>query len=112
MQNIYVIYNKETNRKYVGRARNVDYRFKKHMEALKGHRHKSVKMQEDYDVYGADSFGFQIVDVEENCREDMKERSWMVKLKTYDSNYGYNTQDPCFMRHGSLRTRLYKSLMA
>lgn len=37
MQNIYVIYNKETNRKYVGRARNVDYRFKKHMEALKGH---------------------------------------------------------------------------
>ena len=94
MQYIYLLKNNKTNRIYVGRTEYPDIRYRQHIAALKAKRHTNELMQQDFDLYGIDSFSFEIIDQAENFVRTGREKEWMFKLKTYDKRFGYNYKDP------------------
>lgn len=101
MDYVYLLKNKVTNRVYVGRTRCPRRRYKDHMNALISHRHKNELMQADFDKCGADSFEMEIVEQHENVTRKGIEGKWMLRLKTYDREHGYNYKDPyVWSRHG------------
>ena len=102
---VYILFNTVTHKVYVGRSRRVRDRFKEHMKCLRGGYHANKDLQEDYCEYG-DHIQFKIIDTIRTFSERTKEKEWMIKLKTYDSRYGYNQLDPVFTNaekypHGS-----------
>ena len=101
MEYIYVLTNKATGRKYVGRSHYPDRRFREHTTALKSRRHANELMQYDFERFGIDSFGMEIIDSSINFTRTSLEGAWMIKLKTYDTRYGYNYKDP-FFRHKNI----------
>lgn len=96
MEYIYKITNKITGRLYIGRTTDPETRMRIHLTNLKNHNHSSSIMQEDYDKYGKDSFCMTIIQTGEKLKDTMFEYIWMVALKTYDEEFGYNSQDPYF----------------
>lgn len=91
---IYVLTHVKTGKKYVGRSKQPKERYRRHMWALKRGAHNNNEMQSDYSRYGGD-YTFEIVSEEHKRlgKLDSDERKWMIKLKTYDERYGYNTKD-------------------
>lgn len=94
MDYVYLLKNNKTKRIYVGRTCCPEMRFKEHMGQLRNNRHKNELMQSDFNQYGETSFAFEIVDEGENITRKGIEGGWMLKLKTYDKQYGYNYKDP------------------
>lgn len=94
MDYIYLLKNGETGRIYVGRTSYPEKRLQMHMSALKGNRHDNELMQADFNEYGESSFDFEIVEERESLSRSGLEGAWMLKLKTYDKEYGYNYKDP------------------
>lgn len=58
---IYCIEHRESGKRYVGSAENLDRRFKKHIKQLENGEHHSPKLQATWNKYGADAFDFIIV---------------------------------------------------
>ena len=61
MRGIYTITNKENKKVYVGESLNITNRWKDHIEMLKKGKHYNYKLQNDYNIYGLDSFEFKIL---------------------------------------------------
>lgn len=55
---VYVIFNRVTMRAYIGKAGNIDSRFRSHREKLRSGKHFSPAMQEDWTRYGEGVFEF------------------------------------------------------
>lgn len=88
---IYKISNKENNKVYIGMSVDVHNRMKTHKWNLGKNNHINNRLQDDFNIYGANSFVYEII---EECNEDiLKER------ETYWINYynslenGYNLTD-------------------
>ena len=94
MDYIYLLKNKETGRVYVGRTSYPEKRFQIHMSALRGRRHDNELMQADFDMYGESSFEMEIVEERDTLNRSGLEGAWMLKLRTYDKEFGYNYKDP------------------
>jgi hypothetical protein len=96
-RDVYVITYLPTGKKYVGKSRNVKERFDRHYYALRGRRHSVVEFQRDYDKYGGgrEAFKVEIIDCQLPFLDDRNdpEHTAMIRLKTYDEHYGYNTHD-------------------
>lgn len=95
---IYVIECKGSNRRYVGRTRQPLLRKRLHINPLRKGNHSNEQMQNDFNLYGEDSFSFKVIDT---CKEEIKvgaakEKEWMERYKSYDINFGYNYKDPKF----------------
>lgn len=91
---VYVLTHIPTGKKYVGRSRKPKLREKAHRQALRRGKHPCKALQDDYDKFGGE-LTFEIVshDVAKRLEVD-DEKKMMIKLKTYDGRYGYNTNDP------------------
>lgn len=106
--NVYVLTYLPTGRKYVGKTIYNDdgkMRLHLHLQKLAKHNHPSKQFQADYDKYGgeADNFRFEYVDEvwwsERFTKKHFDtEKRWMLKLKTFDDRFGYNSQDPSMKR--------------
>lgn len=59
---VYAICNTVTDRAYVGSGKDIHNRRSSHFWQLRNHRHKNHLMQADFDLYGADSFEFTVLD--------------------------------------------------
>lgn len=69
---VYSIKNKITNKQYIGSTTNLQFRLGKHFSELFLHRHRTKKLQEDFDKYGYNSFEFILL---EKCsKEDLLKR--------------------------------------
>lgn len=94
MKYIYLLKNKVTHRIYVGCSCDPNHRFRQHMSALKSNRHTVELMQNDFDLYGEDSFCMEIICQSENFTRTSVEGRLMIRLRTYDRRFGYNYKDP------------------
>lgn len=86
---------------YIGRTSMPSFRAQTHISALIGNRHKNKALQQDFNIYGADSFTFEILEMAEKrscCLDRDLEGDYMRKYKSYLEEYGYNGNDPRFTR--------------
>lgn len=81
LSGVYVFYNKLNGKRYVGSSKNLDHRRKCHYSDLKCQRNLNHNLQDDYNMFGKDAFGFKIIELcpEENLIE--REQFWMDKLQ-------------------------------
>ena len=90
---IYAITNMTNNKKYVGQAGDIYWRWRHHKSDLRGNRHHNKHLQNSWNMYGEDNFEFSIIEECPISMLDEREIYWIDKLKTYvgfDDCQGYN----------------------
>lgn len=97
MYYIYEIYNSVTQRKYIGLTYDPKSRFRQHLIQLKNGTHTAENIVADYVRHGQDSFSFRLIDTAKTREEGLnKEKRYILRLKTYVPEYGYNGNDNRF----------------
>jgi group I intron endonuclease len=87
---IYCIENLIDNKKYIGRAKNINIRWGNHRVELNGKRSNSVALQNAWSKYGENNFKFYIV-IECTIRElDELEKFYIKEFHSHTSEWGYN----------------------
>ena len=90
---IYLITNLSNGKVYVGQSIRIEARFDQHKSSLKGGYHENSHLQRAYNLYGADSFKFDIL---EECTLDVidnRERHWISYYNSTNEDFGYNIED-------------------
>lgn len=90
---IYEIKNLINKKIYIGKATNIEKRFRQHLLALIGNRHRNKHLQWAFNKYKENNFSFSIL---ETClKEELikKEKQYIKMLKTKNRKYGYNLTD-------------------
>lgn len=90
---IYSFINKETGKRYIGQAADIEKRKEQHLRELRNRNHHSDKFQKAFNKYGEKSFEFEIL--EECCTDKLNHlEDYYVKL--FDSiDNGYNVALTC-----------------
>lgn len=75
---IYTIVNKLTGKVYVGQSKNIIGRWAKHVEDLTNNVHTNKQLQDDWNMYGANSFSANVI---RTCSSDvlLSEESYCIK---------------------------------
>jgi len=90
---IYSIWNKENSKIYIGSAVDINGRIKQHKKELKEKKHHSISLQKDWDIYGGESFSFDILEEvydPENKQLAAREQFWIDEFDSYESGYNEN----------------------
>jgi group I intron endonuclease len=88
---IYCIENTINNKKYIGKSKNINNRFRYHKRKLKNNIHENSHLQNSWNKYGSDCFLFYVI---EECDElvlSEKEKSYIIHFNS--KNNGYNLTD-------------------
>lgn len=87
---IYRIVNLENDKVYIGSSKDIQSRWRKHVQMLNQCQHHSPHLQAAWDKYGRDSFAFEVV--EECPFEELKAREihWIKYYDSGNSELGYN----------------------
>lgn len=85
---IYRIYNKETDRSYVGQALDIDTRWNSHIRELNERCHHNILLQQDWEKYGEKSFEFTIITQCNPVELNALEKLYMDLYNC--TNVGYN----------------------
>lgn len=78
---IYLIWNKISNKEYVGSSKNLYDRIHSHVHLLKRNTHHNKHLQSSFNKYGMDNFEYKIL---EFCNEEIRfevEQKWISQLK-------------------------------
>ena len=89
---VYIIENVKNNKRYIGASRNVYNRLCDHKVMLRGNYHHNEHLQASYNMYGEESFTFEVL---EDCEESIiysQENYWCNILDTHNPKHGYNNQ--------------------
>lgn len=87
---VYLLLNKVNSKLYIGSTTNIHSRWSLHKRQLNTNSHANFHLQSAWNKYGADAFGFSIL---EECSKDQllsREQFWLNYTKCYDRNKGYN----------------------
>lgn len=85
---VYMIQNVVNNKIYIGSTANYDMRKKSHIRSLKGGYHDNRLLQEDFNLYGEDSFKIKQLCIANSEEERFKiEASLIGALETYKNGY-------------------------
>lgn len=88
MIGIYKITCKANNKKYIGKATDLELRKQQHFSKLRIGNHPNMKLQDDFNKYGIDNFVFEIL---EECPEDKLDHlEDYYMLSNHSINHGYN----------------------
>ena len=87
---IYRIFNKETNKSYIGSTwKSFKSRWKQHLSKLNTNKHHSKELQNAFNKYGTDSFVCEILEIVLDSEILLEREAYYIKK--YDSYYnGYN----------------------
>lgn len=94
MIGIYSIKNKINNKEYIGQSIDIETRWSNHQRLLKKGQHENYLLQDDYNLYGDNSFDYLVL---EECSKDElceREKYWIEKKKS--KGQGYNLCDGGF----------------
>lgn len=91
---IYKITNIQTGKIYIGSALDVDRRFYHHKNDLKCRKHRNRYLQCAWDKYGEESFSFELLDLCDKDERFRLEAEYIIKSKSNDRRFGYNTAYP------------------
>lgn len=87
---IYVLQCQNTNKVYVGSARNGNKRLRNHFNALRNGRHENSYLQRAWNKYGEANFSGRII---ENCTSRnrwCREQYWIDNLRACNHKFGFN----------------------
>ena len=88
---IYLIKNIINNKVYIGSAVNIDKRWKEHKTLLKEGKHHSCHLQSAWDLYGEQSFAFELIEEVSNPQDLLEhEQVYLDHYKSYEGDRGYN----------------------
>lgn len=89
---IYRIYSDKTNKSYIGSTwKSFKGRWKQHLDKLNRNNHPSQKLQNDYNLYGTDSFTCEIIEVIESQEILLEREKYYIELyNSYKSGYNAN----------------------
>lgn len=89
---VYKITNKANGKVYIGVTEtDVDYRVRNHIYALRKNRHHSRLMQNDFNLYGEESFESSVIEyVENSIHQYERERYYIELYESYNPDKGYN----------------------
>lgn len=74
---IYEIVNIKNNKRYIGKSENISLRWSSHKTMLNGNKHHCKSLQEEYNIYGKESFRFNVIEIEKDSETlHYKERYW------------------------------------
>lgn len=89
---VYLIENRLNGKIYVVSSLNVKRRLMTHVNKLTKNKHHSDKLQMDWDIYGLDSFKFEVLEEVDNTDElDKREQYWITYYRS-SSDDGYNVK--------------------
>lgn len=97
MIGIYKITNNITGNFYIGQSVNIEKRFKEHKR-----KKLKTKLSKDFQIYGLDSFTFEIIEIVSIDKLNERELFYIEKLKPYYNSYKSGVND-C-IRHISKET--------
>ncbi len=84
---VYKIFNTVTRKCYVGSAKDIHFRWRKHREMLKRGKHHSLKLQRSWNKHGEQAWQWVVV---EECPEDallIREQAHIDLLDVYRNGY-------------------------
>jgi len=87
---IYKIFNKISEKFYIGSAVNIKDRWRQHCYKLKNIKHRNAFLQAAWNLHGQEAFELIIL---EYCEKDKlleREQYWLDLTQCYDKNIGYN----------------------
>jgi len=84
---IYEIINTINNKRYIGKSKDIDNRWKQHINLLSKNKHHSIKLQRAWNKYGNDSFEFNILEITNQDKLPALEKSYIEKLDSFKNGY-------------------------
>lgn len=93
---VYKILNTENNKVYIGSSKNINKRFQDHKWELNKGIHINKHLQHSWNKYGSDKFLFEIIEIIDDDTNKTNEflrnleTKYILKFKSFDSNFGYN----------------------
>lgn len=90
---IYSITNKLNNKIYVGQSKQIEIRWKEHINSLNNNKHHNSHLQNAWNTYGTSGFSFAII---EYCSQEeltAQEDYWIKHFSSIDRTKGYNLRD-------------------
>lgn len=97
MEAVYRIINSKNGRYYIGSSLDYKKRKRDHFNLLKGGNHHNKPMQEDYNIYGAESFKFEVLKlfngIDRNALFDIEQEfisksNESMRYNLYDNAFG------------------------
>ena len=90
---IYAIKHNITGKVYIGSTgKTIEERYRRHISALRKHKHPSKLMQKDFEEFGENYTVYELGEITEYAYRE-KEYEYILKYKTYDPEIGYNQGD-------------------
>jgi len=87
---IYIIYNIDNGKYYIGSSQNIYKRYKRHYNDLKNENHYNIYLQRAYNKSPA-KFVFLVLELVENINSIIEiEQYWLDKTQCYNNSIGYN----------------------
>ncbi len=87
---VYKITCLENNKIYIGSSKDIDSRFKTHVQKLENKKHINSHLQNAWNLYTKQKFKFEIIEFCEEKELITREQFWMDKTKCYNRNIGFN----------------------
>ena len=93
---VYYILNLKNDRIYIGQSGRIRERFASHRNALRGDRHDSVLLQQDWKTFSEQAFEFGILSTGDPsfhsyyALTNQAERTFIHAYRSDDPRYGYN----------------------
>jgi group I intron endonuclease len=110
---IYLIKNITNNKVYIGSAINIPKRWSQHKKLLKEGKHHSKHLQSAWNIYGEQSFIFEIIEQVLNADHLISyEQVYLDYYKSYEDEKGYNIYKTAGSPYGIKRSEETKKKMS
>lgn len=87
---VYIITNIINNKVYIGETTNLESRLIEHLRRLLSNKHVNEHLQNAVNLYGIETFGFDVLEFCESKDTKKREHYWVVNLHALDKEKGYN----------------------